>query len=498
MQDIILLRGQNLSYTKEKESIKERMLGHEDGLLLKDVSFTLYKGEVLGILSAYDTLYYIKEIVSGTVNQKSGKIKSEHPVLSLDVMDHINHPHHLHVFLGELFDEYLAPQQVKERLEAMKDYSYIRKFWDTPVKDLSRREIALILLEVSLKIDTEIIVFCNIYHHLTESDYARYKEVINSHENNEKGVLLLETEIEPIKTSANYFLWLSYGQVRYDGSVQKGAAEYQAYLKAKSQVKNVDEEALFDLDWKENISEYARYKYDLKRLNMKQTTIIDALNVKRVILSLVLGFVMAMAVLVILMDVDFTGAGTDTVNDSGITDTSESEERLAYGLVQDESLAVGDETVPNMTLLNIVSVNNETYTVHFNGEIYEIPAEELIYFNPASLYPEASLEDLLPYTNSTFIDNYLFYTMYLNRSEDVIMDNFTVSSSDDYHISLSGLPITYHLRDGYVLSMTTSASDLEDLYEEYNLTEDIQIFRLEDGGYMILDQTNEIWTYIDR
>jgi teichoic acid transport system ATP-binding protein len=497
MQDIILLRGQNLSYAKEKESIKDRILGREDHLLLKDVSFTLYKGEVLGVLSIYDTLYYIKEIVNGTIDPKSGKIKADQSILSLDVMDHIHHPHHLNVFLRELFDEYLTPQRINSELEALKEHGYIRKYWDTPIKELSRREIALILLEISLKIDVEVIVFCNIYSHLHEADYPRYKEVLSYHENDEKGVLLLESEIEPIKASANYFLWLSYGQVRYDGSVQKGAAEYQAYLKLKSQVKNVDEEALFDLEWKENISEYAKYKYDLKRLNMKQTTIIDALNVRRIILSLVLLFIMAMSALIVLMDIDFTGSGTETAGNSSIIDTGEDEERISYGLVKGDNMSIGGTTIPSMTLLNIVSTNGETYTVNFNGENHEVPRDELIYFNPASLFPETSLEDLLPYTNQTFIDNYLFYTSYLNESEEYVTERLSADTVDDYQISLSGLPITYHLRDGYVLSLTTSASDLDDLYEEFNLTEDIQIFRLEDG-YMILDRPNELWTYINR
>lgn len=499
MQDIILLRGQNLSYAKERESIKDRMLDRDDELLLKDVSFTLYKGEVLGILSTYETLYYIKEIVSGTIRAKTGRVKAERPVLSLDVMDHVHNPHHLNLFLNELLDEYLSPQQINETLQMLKEYSYIRKKWNTPVKSLSRRELALILLEVSLKIeDFEIIVLCNIYHHLTEADYPRFKEVVRSHEAAEKGILLLDSDVQAIKESANYFLWLSYGQVRYDGSVQKGVSRYQEYLRVKSQIKNVDEEALFDLDWKQNISEYARYKYDLKRLNMTQTSVIDGLNVRRIIVSLVLFFIMAMASLVVFMEVDFTGTGTDTGGDVSIVDTSEDTDRLAYGLVQGDNMSIGGTEIPNMTLLDVVGTNDDgTYTVEFNDETFDVPEDDVIYFNPASLYPETTLEELIPYTNPSFGDSYLYYTMFLNRSEEEIINNFTISSSNEYHVSLSGLPISYHLRNGYVLSITTTAVDLEELYNDFNLTSDVQIFRLPDG-YMILDRPNELWTYINR
>lgn len=498
MQDIILLRGQNLSYARERVSVRDRILGRDDALLLKDVSFTLYKGEVLGILSAYETLYYIKEIVSGTISPKAGRIKAERPVLSLDVMDHIHYPHQLKRFLTELLDEYLSPHEIKTVLEELKEYRLIRNYWDVPVKSLSRREIALILMEVSLKVERfEIVVFCNMYHHLTETDHVRFKAVLSEHEQAEKGILLLDSDIEAIKESANYFLWLSYGQVRYDGSVQKGVNEYRHYLKVKSQIKNVDEEALFDQEWKQNISEYARYKYDLKRLNMKQTTIIDGLNVRRIIVSLVLFFIMAMSALLIFMEVDFTGDGQETIGDISITDPAEDIERLSYGLVQGDSLTIGGTEVPNMTLLDIVMSGDGGYTVNFNGELHEVSEDDIIYFNPASLFPETTLEELIPYTSETFRDNYLFYTRYLNRSAESVLNDFTVSSSDEFHVSLSGLPITYHLRNGYVLSITTPAADLDTLYEEYHLSSDIQIFRIQ-NGYMVLDRPNELWTYINR
>ena len=116
MQDIILLRGQELSYAKESIHLRKRILSKDEHLLLKDVSFTLYRGEVLGVLSDYETLYYLKDMITGTINPKAGKVKSEAVITSLDVMDHVQNKHQVQMFLSELFDEYMSPQNVDESL----------------------------------------------------------------------------------------------------------------------------------------------------------------------------------------------------------------------------------------------------------------------------------------------------------------------------------------------------------------------------------------------
>src|SRR5699024_11825420 len=89
MQDIILLRGQELSYAKESIHLRKRILSKDEHLLLKDVSFTLYRGEVLGVLSYYETLYYLKDMITGTIIPKDGKFKSEAVFASKYVMDHL-------------------------------------------------------------------------------------------------------------------------------------------------------------------------------------------------------------------------------------------------------------------------------------------------------------------------------------------------------------------------------------------------------------------------
>lgn len=498
MHDIILLRARDLTYAKEPVKFKDRMLSRAEGLMLKDVTFHLYKGEVLGILSDYKSLYYLKEVVSGTLDATKGKVKTRSSILSLDVMDHVHHRHPVNIFVSELLDEYMRPDAALRVMEELKEQPLFRKRWTTPVRDLPRREIALILIEMSKVTDADIIIYCNMYRHLSGRDKEMFRGTVNNLERSERGILLLESDIEPISILANYFLWLSYGQIRYDGSVKKGVDTYNEYMRKKSQLKSVDEEALFDLEWKQNVSEYARYKHSLKRLSRKQTGIIDGLNIRKIILSVVLLFMMLMSSFVIFMDISFTGEANSKENQTVTVPEEEENVRTYYAITAEDDMEFGSQVLSHMSLVEVDSDHQDGYTVLMGGSEYEAGEDSLIYFNPASLYPEAAFESLLPYTSDRFVESYQFYTRYVGRQADEVTDGFSLSSSDERHATVSGFPVTYHFRNGYVFSMTMPASDIEGLREEYGLKSEDVIFRLQDGGFMILDASNETWLYIDQ
>src|SRR5699024_12746347 len=87
MKNKILLKGLDLSYSKEAKDFKKRMLGRAGPTHLKNINIHLYEGEVLGLLSDTETLYYIKEVLSGTLIPTAGKVKTQGGILSFDVMN---------------------------------------------------------------------------------------------------------------------------------------------------------------------------------------------------------------------------------------------------------------------------------------------------------------------------------------------------------------------------------------------------------------------------
>lgn len=496
MQDIILLRGQELSYAKESIHLRKRILQKDEHLLLKDVSFTLYRGEVLGVLSDYETLYYLKDMITGTIEPKTGKVKSEAVIASLDVMDHVQNKHQVQMFLSELFDEYMSPQKMDESLNELKGNPFFKRLWYRDVNTLTRTEMASVLMEASTYIEADIFIFCNMSNHLSDGNRVRFKEIVSAFEKDDKGVMLLETDVDMIKGLSNYFLWLSYGQVRYEGGVQKGIAHYNKYLKDKSQIKNVDEEALFDLKWKRNISEYAHYKHNMQRLSKKQTSLIDQLSIRRIIVSLVLLFIIMASSAVIFMNINFSGTSTAVETETVPMEEEAGIESFVYGLVLDETLEIDGETLPYLSLVDIVEIHDDSYTVIVNEAEHEVDESQLLYFNPASLYTETSFDELLQYADDTFRESDQFYSRMLNRESEDVIESINLQA-DDYHGEVPGVPVTYHFRNDRVISITFPATDIDGLLDDYGLTGEQQVFRVEDG-YMILDGENENWVYINR
>ena len=150
--------------------------------------------------------------------------------------------------------------------------------------------------------------------------------------------------------------------------------------------------------------------------------------------------------------------------------------------------------------MDIMSINSESggdYTAAIQGGEYDVDEDDFIYFNPGSLYPQASLQMLLPYTHSSFRDNYLFYSNFLNIDVDDLTANVNYDIANNQRVEVSGIPINFHLRDDAVYGISFPSVDEEALLDELEITSENPIFRLS-NGYMILNREDSLWLYINR
>lgn len=495
MENKILLKGLNLSYSKEAKDFKKRMLGNAGSTHLKNINIHLYEGEVLGLLSDYTTLFHIKEVLTGTLDLVEGKVKTSGGVLSLDIMDHINNPFTLSFFIEELLEEYQSGKAFAATVEQLHNKPVIRNNLKKKLTELSRKQLAHILLEISSVIDADVIIFTNFYEHL--EDLEKFQSVVNHHENSGRGVLLLETELVPIEKMANYFTWVSYGQIRFEGSVEKGVESYNKYLKDKSMIKNIEQEALFDLEWKRHVYEGEVYSDNFKRLGKQQASILDNINIRKIIVTLVLAFVMMLSSLVIFMNISFIGESPTFTDEQENRNQEVTSDRISYAFVDRDGLELNGTMLPQYTLLNVTDTTEENYTVEYQGAEETVGRDEVIYFNPASLYTEAEFMDLLQYTSPVIQNNYMFYSNYLNGEREFLEQNITFDVLDENHGSVAGIPITYHFAGDIVFSMEFQGAENNTITEDLNLTGEVTIFRV-DEGFMIYDSVENNWNYMRR
>ena len=495
MKNKILLKGLDLSYSKEAKDFKKRMLGRAGPIHLKNINIHLYEGEVLGLLSDTETLYYIKEVLSGTLTPTAGKVKTHGGILSLDVMDHINNPFSLDSFIEELLEEYKSGKELGKTIELLHNKPVIRNNLSKKLKELSRKQLAHILLEISGLIDVEIIIYTNFHEHLEDVD--KFRSIVNMHEQNGRGVLLLETSLEPIEKMANYFTWVSYGQIRFEGSVEKGVEIYNKYLRDKSMVKNIEQESLFDLEWKRHVYEDASYSENFKRLGKQQVSVLDNINIRKIIITLVLVFIMVLSALVIFMNISFIGESPTFTEEQQNLNEDVTSERLSYAFVDRDGLEMDGTMLPQYTLLEVTAADEENYTVKYRDSEKTVTRDEVLYFNPASLYTEEDFMTLLEYTSPVIQNNYLFYSNYLNGEREFLEQNITFDVLDENHGSVAGIPITYHFSGDTVFSMEFEGAENNTITEDLNLSGEVTIFRVNEG-FMIYDSVQNNWNYLRR
>ncbi|CAD2079497.1 hypothetical protein [Phocicoccus pinnipedialis] len=499
MQEIVLHRATDIVYHKEPDKLKDRILNTPTHIVLKNISTTLYRGEVLGILGDYETLKFLKDILVGLIQPDSGRIRYKDTFLSLDVEDHILNDHLVHIFITEILEEYMTETELKKSLLKLNRHPLINNHWEKPITNLSRQDIAVILLEVSAEVNADITVYNNFFRYLNESSFLRFKEVVNTHETKNRGVYLLESSFEPIELLANHFIWLSYGQMRFEGTVKKGFDVYNQYLKKRSQLKSLDEEALFDLEWKERMYETAQFKHNFQRRQKKYESVIDKINIQRVIISFILVFTIILSSTLIFMDIQFSKE-QKIFTEEKLTDTSEEvSNRLRYGFIISDDFSVDGIEIAKYSLIRITSDQGDTMTASVNGKEVKVTSKDVLYFNPASMYESVQADTVRQYTTDTYLYNYMFYSHYLNKDVSVAKDNMTLTDESKYSVKVDGIDITYLVDNETIIGLVTSGSDQKEIIEAFDIQEDegFKIFKSE-NGFVVYDKEANNWLFLSR
>lgn len=497
MQDIILHKATGIVYHHKERTKDTRFFLKPTYLILRDINTTLYRGEVLGILGDYSTLKYLKNVFSGHLKPEEGRVKYDVSFLSLDVEDHLLNDKPLHTFIAEILEEYMTERKVKESLESLKRHPLFFDYWENSVSQLSRQDIAVILMELSSEIKADITLYNNFYRYLNDDGFKRLKFIINTLESRELGVFLLESNFVPIEKLANHFVWLSYGQMRFEGTVQNGRKVYNDYMKLRSQIRSTDEEALFDLDWKERMYEPMNFKHGLKRRNRKGESVIDTLNIQRLIIAFVVFFTMVLSYFLVVMDFEFTKEEHPFVEVAEEEEEETQVERLRYAFIISDDVTVNDTSIPKYALIAIDESNKKNVTTTIDNETVKIPIDNVVLFNPSSMYETIDYDTMLQYMNDQFLDNHLFYANYLNVDVSHIESDFRLSRIDSYEAEVEGVEITFLLDRDTSIGLMTSGKESDKIKSEFNITEDYKIFRT-DGGFVLYDAPNNKWIYLSR
>ena len=224
-------------FDRPADRLKQLLLPHRkyyrEFTALADASFTLTKGEVLGLVgrngAGKSTLL---QLVCGTLTPSSGSIRVNGRIAALLELGAGFNPEFSgreNVYLNASVLG-LTQAEIEARYESIVDFSGIRNFIEQPVKTYSSGMYVRLAFAIATSIDPDILIVDEALS-VGDGAFAR-KSFDRIMELKERGttILFCSHTMYQIETLCTRALWLENGQVRMDGDPAKVVVAYQSSL----------------------------------------------------------------------------------------------------------------------------------------------------------------------------------------------------------------------------------------------------------------------------
>ena len=225
----------NLSAEKI-DSIKEyfikavrRELHFQEFWALRDISFTLEKGDSLGVIglngSGKSTLL---KIVSGILKPTKGTVEtcgSIAPLIELGAGFDANLSARENIYLNGAILGY-SRSYMSARFDEIIEFAELQDFADTAVKNFSSGMVARLGFAIATMNVPDILIIDEVLsvgdYKFQEKSFARMKQMMDSG----AAVVFVSDSVEQVRTLCRRALWLEHGEVRMLGSADAVCSAY--------------------------------------------------------------------------------------------------------------------------------------------------------------------------------------------------------------------------------------------------------------------------------
>ncbi len=200
---------------------------------LRDVSFEVAKGEVLGVIgrngAGKSTLL---QLLCGTLTPSSGSVEVGGRITALLELGAGFNPEFTgreNVYLSASILG-LSKQEIDERFEEIVEFSGIRDFLDQPVKTYSSGMYVRLAFSVATSVNPDILVVDEALS-VGDGEFARKSfERIRSMKEAGKTILFCSHSLYQVEAFCDRVLWLDHGERMQFGEPQEVVRHYSAFL----------------------------------------------------------------------------------------------------------------------------------------------------------------------------------------------------------------------------------------------------------------------------
>lgn len=220
------------------QSIKEyvvqllrRKIKYEEFWALKNVSFEVERGEVVGIIghngAGKSTLL---KVISGILKPTGGSLEVHGNVVPmLELGSGFDHDltGRENIFLNGSILGY-SEKYLKEKYEQIVEFSELGKFIDVPIRNYSSGMLMRLAFSIATVVQPEILIVDEILAvgdaAFQEKSKARMLELMSGGTT----VLFVSHSLEQIREMCDRVIWLEHGQIKAIGATKKICDAYEA------------------------------------------------------------------------------------------------------------------------------------------------------------------------------------------------------------------------------------------------------------------------------
>lgn len=196
---------------------------------LKDITFDIKKGDVVGIIGSNGAgKSTLLKVLSGVMKPTSGEIEVDgviSPMIELGAGFDMNLTARENIYLNGAILGY-SKKFLDSKFEEIVEFSELRDFLDVPVKNFSSGMTAKLAFSVATIVDPEILIVDEILSvgdlKFQEKSKNKMLELINGGTT----VLYVSHSLQSIKELCNKVIWLDHGKIVEIGDTEKLCNEY--------------------------------------------------------------------------------------------------------------------------------------------------------------------------------------------------------------------------------------------------------------------------------
>ena len=217
-------------------SILNRKPYFENLLVLNDVSFSLKKGEAIGILgrngSGKTTLL---RILSKIYKPDSGSVEVNGtlvPLLALGLGFHpeltaVSNIYQSSILLG------MSKQEVSTKVDDIIKFAELEKFADTKIKNFSQGMLMRLAFSTAVQVNPDILLLDEVVAVGDLNFQKKCYQTIKDFKTKGKSILLVSHSISDIQSVCDRAIFLNKGKIVKIGPVNDVISEYQNYMKSQ-------------------------------------------------------------------------------------------------------------------------------------------------------------------------------------------------------------------------------------------------------------------------